>query len=140
MSNKFFEKIPVDSLFDECYCFDCMLCEKCCREKKPKKETRELVTDQLCGNILTNCNGMETVLWETSLVSAFGTATLFLSGGCSNMDVFINDVFSFSLQKGQAHSTTVKGLKKLAVSCSNGSSSCEGKYCINLHYDRPSFP
>lgn len=106
------------------------------RKKRRGKEDL-LVTDKLCGNILSDCNGSETVLWQTPLTSTFGTLSVFFSGGCEKMDVFINDAHTFTLKKGQTQSVTLPGLRKLAISCSGGTSPCTGKYCIDLHYHRP---
>ncbi|MBN8208971.1 DUF3992 domain-containing protein [Bacillus sp. NTK071] len=146
MGNYYYKKKKSKVKCDKCYLFDCTICEKvqhkcydngkrcvkCCNEEK-----KQIITEEVCGNISTDCTQGQTTLWQTPLCSAFGTVSVFSSGECETMDVFINDELSFSVKKGQTQSITVPKLKKVAVMCQKNNYSCTGKFCINLHYEKP---
>ncbi len=120
-----------DCCKEDHHCDDC----RACNHEKPSE--KNLISDQICGNINSECGADQTILWQSLTCGVFGSVSVFYSGGCESMTVFINDQFTFTLNRGQTKSVTVPDLRKLSIHCLSGCGSCTGKFCIDLHYKEP---
>ncbi len=67
-----------------------------------------------------------------------GTVSIFYSSGCELMEIFINNVLTLTIEKGQTQSITVPCIKKLEVRCQGKEGECcKGKYQLAIHYKDP---
>src|SRR4051812_44787793 len=99
-------------------------------------ECNERVTGQVCGVIDLPC-GENALLWKVrGKLSILGSVKLFHEAGCENMEVIINGKTLCTLSVGDVQIMEFRNLRSIEVLCrGNGEGFCNGKYCVDLHYE-----
>lgn len=105
-----------------------------------EESMKAVVSDDFNGCFSLACGETNIPVWDTKEVLPFGTVSVLYTNGCADaLIVTITDsagnTDAFEVPPRNTRSRTFANLVSVTVSCPGaGTGTCEGRYCLNLHY------
>lgn len=110
----------------------------------PPIRKKEIVHDEVCGNIEQTCGDEAETYWEALSISDLpsGTISVVNKGFC---DITVSAAITadgefvdiFTVSRGQTKSATLGNIAGIAFACAGDEGlPCRGTYCLSLHYEK----
>ncbi|MBT2690334.1 hypothetical protein J7I93_19460 [Bacillus sp. ISL-47] len=110
----------------------------------PPAKKKEIIHDNICGNIEQSCGEGPEEYWSAMDLSDLPSASLsvFNKGNC---DIIVSAAVNgggtlgqlFTVARGQTKSITIGNIASLSFECEgNEGDICRGTYCLSLHYEK----